>query len=543
MKKNLLLLGVMLVSMLNAQNLNWNWAMNSGDINSAMATHTSGNVYVAGQFNFSTTIGTTTLNSNLGFDTDVYIAKLNSSGSTVWAHSVGSSNMVGDRYVHGMAVDNAGNAFIAGVFSANMIYGTTTLTGTGTQNMFVAKYDNNGSFQWARRVNGFCQTRDVAVDTQGNVIVTGFFTGTVTAETHTLTATTGIGSPADIFIMKYDPSGNLIWSQRAGNSGSDMAFEVETDASNNIYIAGYINSGAATFGTLTVNTGSTVLSQRAFYAKYNSNGDAICVKSIGSNTLAYNPMECYKMALSGTSDVILLGSFSGTFAVGSSSLTSNGLGEAFVCKLANDNTSSHNSFDWIKTYGGTNSDVGDLTSNILVKNNSIFIGSSMYNNLTVGTTTLSGDAEDAIVIKMDLTGNFNWVEKFGGASSDAVMSMADGGTDIYVAGRISNTTLGTFSLVQKGFIGRFSEGGPTGFSQNISNNLQLSIYPNPSLGSITVRSSADHKIMLLDMHGRVLEEYSVSEGITTLSIMQPAGVYFLKNKTNGNTHKLIIQNP
>lgn len=535
----------MLVSMLNAQNLNWNWAMNSGDVNTSIATHSAGNVYLAGQFNFSTTIGTTTLVSQQGFDTDLYIAKLNSNGSVQWAQSIGSSSLTAIREVHDIAVDNSGNAYITGFFNANMTFGTNTLTGTGVRNMFLAKYDNNGVFQWARRVNGpsvigSCDARGIAVDTQGNIIVTGFFSGTITAETHTLTATAGIGGPTDIFLMKYDPSGNYIWSNKSGNSGSDFAYDVLTDNSNDIYITGYLTSGATNIGTLSVNTGTG--STRAFYAKFNSNGNAICVKSIGSPS-GLNSTQGFQLALSTTSDVFILGNFTGTFSIGSNTISSLGLTDAFVCKLVNDNTNSHNTVSWIKTFGGTSTDLSTIDNCILVNNNNLYIAASLSNNLTVETTTITGDAQDAYILKLDLNGSLSWIEKFGGTSADDVMGISAIGSDVFVTGKISNTSLGSNSLVEKGYIGKFSEGGPTVFSQNISNDLQLSIYPNPSLGSITVLSSADHTIMLLDMHGRVLEEYSVSEGLTTLSIMQPAGVYFLKNKTNGNTHKLIIQNP
>jgi hypothetical protein len=542
MKKNLLFLAAFVINLLNAQNLNWNWAMNTGAVGSALATHTSGNVYVAGYYTSSTSIGSTTLTSNLSFDSDLYIAKISSGGSVAWAQSVGSTNMVGDRYVHGIAVDNSGNAFIAGVFSANMIFGTTTLTGTGTQNMFVAKYDNNGNFQWARRVNGICQSRDVAVDSQGNVVVTGYFTGTVTAETHTLTATTGIGQPADIFVMKYDASGNYLWGQRAGNSGSDMAFEVETDATDNIYIGGYITSGAATFGTLTVNTGSTISSQRAFYAKYNSNGDAICVKSLGSLGSTYAPMECYKLAFTGTNDIVLLGSFSGTFAIASSSLISNGLSESFVCKLANDNTTSHNSFDWISTYGGTGVDVGDFTSNIIVNNNSIYIGSSLYNNLTVGTTTITGDVEDAFVLNMDLNGNFNWAEKFGGTSGDRVQGMGYIGSDIFVSGIISNTVLGSSNLVYGGFAAKLAAGGPTGLGEVFALKSTFQFYPNPSDGQFNIIVKSERTIQVFDLNGKLMGEYLLNEGVNKLNLQMADGVYIMKDTFSGETQKLVIQN-
>ncbi len=545
MKKNLLFLSVLILNVLNAQNLNWNWAMNSGDVNTSIATHSSGNVYLAGQFNYSTTIGTTTLNSQQGFDTDLYVVKFNSSGAVQWAHSIGSSSLAAVRELYDIAVDNAGNAYITGYFNANMTFGTFTLTGTGVRNMFLAKYDNNGAFQWAKRVNGpsvvgSCDARGVTVDTQGDIIVTGFFSGTITAETHTLTASAGLGAPTDIFLMKYDPAGNLIWSNKSGNNNPDFANDVITDNSDDIYITGYLSSGATSVGTLAVNTGTG--GTRAFYAKFNSNGNAVCVKSLGSSS-TLNSTQAFQMALSGSSEVLLLGNFTGTYSIGSNTLSSIGSTDAFLCKLTNDNSNSHNTVNWIKTFGGTSTDLSTIDNCILIHNSNIYIATSLSNNLTVETTTITGDIQDAYIMKLDLNGNLNWVEKFGGTSADAVMGIAASGSDIYVTGNISNTSLGTYSLVQKGYIARFSEGGPTGINPTTTNNFQINIYPNPSNGLVTLSTAIDNTFIIMDLNGRIIEEFEVLKGLKSIIINQPNGIYLIKDKQYGSVHRLIIQNP
>ena len=84
-------------------------------------------------------------------------------------------------------------------------------------------------------------------DNSGNVYMTGLFSSTsITLGNITLTNTGGI----DVFILKYDASGNVLWAKSAGGVSDDNLNSVKVDASGNIYLGGYFYSPALDFGTI-----------------------------------------------------------------------------------------------------------------------------------------------------------------------------------------------------------------------------------------------------------------------------------------------------
>src|SRR5439155_11202445 len=102
----------------------------------------------------------------------------------------------------------------------------------------VAKYGSAGNLLWARQ-SGFYYSdtaRAVAVDSNGNIFVAGNFSGSSSFGPTNLNSVAG---SEDIFVAKYDPDGTLVWAIQAGGSGSDYAYSVAVDPSGNIYVGGF----------------------------------------------------------------------------------------------------------------------------------------------------------------------------------------------------------------------------------------------------------------------------------------------------------------
>jgi hypothetical protein len=99
----------------------------------------SGNSYVTGYFNDTTTFGGTNLNSRGG--SDIFVAKYDSAGTLAWAKQEGGAN---NDYGDGIAVDGTGNIYVTGDFSGSATFGGTTLTSTSSSDVFVAKYISGG---------------------------------------------------------------------------------------------------------------------------------------------------------------------------------------------------------------------------------------------------------------------------------------------------------------------------------------------------------------------------------------------------------------
>ena len=155
-----------------------------------------------------------------------------------------------------VATDANGNVYVAG-YTYGGLDGNTM---TGITDFFVTKYNSSGVKQFTRQLGVAGQATEgysVATDASGNVYVAGSTSGGL--DGNTLTGTT------DFFVTKYNSSGVKQYTRQMGVTGEDTnGYSVATDASGNVYVAGY------TYGGLDGNTltGTTDF----FVTKYDSSG-------------------------------------------------------------------------------------------------------------------------------------------------------------------------------------------------------------------------------------------------------------------------------
>ena len=254
----------------------------------------------------------------------------------VWAKSaVGSKNDNGQS----IAVDASGNLYITGVFSSSTItFGTTTLTNNGYENIFIVKYDASGNVVWAKSAGGSSYDYGVgiSVDASGNSYITGYFSSpTIIFDTITLTNKNNTGNTTDIFIAKYDVQGNVIWAKSVGGTGNDMGQGISIDASGNSYITGYFSSPTITFGLTTLSNNG---SDNIFIAKYDTSGNVVWAKSAGES---YSDVG-YSISVDANGNSYITGYFSSpTITFGSDTLSNNGSGNIFIAKLASSDCFSY----------------------------------------------------------------------------------------------------------------------------------------------------------------------------------------------------------
>jgi len=249
MKKTFLLLILALCSVaLFAQNVDWLWANQAGGINDdfsySIAVDDIGNSYVTGYFGGSATFGTTTLTSSGGYE--IFVAKLDNNGNWLWAKQSGGTNSVVGNSI---AVDSIRNSYVTGYFWGSATFGTTTLTSSGYEDIFIAKLDINGNWLWAKKAGGtyWDYGYSITVDANGNSYVTGIFYGNATFGTTILTSS----GYYDIFVAKLDSNGNWLWAKKAGGTSWDYGCGIAVDANGNSYITGYFDD-SVTFGTTTL---------------------------------------------------------------------------------------------------------------------------------------------------------------------------------------------------------------------------------------------------------------------------------------------------
>jgi len=185
----------------------------------AVATDPAGNVFVAG-----VTYGSLDGNASFG-DGDLFVAKLDANGATLWTRQLGSDAWDGAT---GAASDGAGNLYVAG-YTRGSFDGHPS---AGLDDVFVVKYDPNGDKVWSRQLG--TSTTDsahaIATDLSGNLYVVGETSGG-------LDGNASFGT-TDAFVVKYDPNGGKQWSRQWGSSNSDSARAVATNTLGDVYVVG-----------------------------------------------------------------------------------------------------------------------------------------------------------------------------------------------------------------------------------------------------------------------------------------------------------------
>jgi len=228
-----------------------------------VAFDASGNVYLAGEFTGSINLGGQAILPSNG-NSDIFLAKYAPGGAHLWSKNVGGT---GDEApARALAVDAAGNVFITGLYNAPTNLGGGVLPYVADFDVFIAKYNTNGLWQWNIVTGSAGNDRGeaIALDGSGNVYVCGIFENSVSFSGQPLTSAGAL----DAFLVKYSNDGIIQWSQKRGSTGDDYALNVAADASGNVVLTGAFH-GSVNFGGSTLNSAGNF---DGFLARYNTSG-------------------------------------------------------------------------------------------------------------------------------------------------------------------------------------------------------------------------------------------------------------------------------
>lgn len=166
-----------------------------------------------------------------------YICKLDVSGDFIWAKIIPNYNI---------NIDIAGNIYTTGLFHNSLIFdfdpgdGVINLQAVGLEDIYIGKYDSNGNFIWVKQLGGasFDSGSSIAIDENNNIFLTGSFYDIVDFDPGVNTYYLCSSGESDIFISKYNASGDFIWAKQLGSTGYDGGISILTDNSGIIYLAG-----------------------------------------------------------------------------------------------------------------------------------------------------------------------------------------------------------------------------------------------------------------------------------------------------------------
>ena len=221
-----------------------------------IAVDSNSNIYTTGTFegtvDFDPGTGIVELTSEGGLN--IFVSKLDISGSFVWAKSMGQTSWGGSQS-EGIAVDSDGDVYTTGEFMGTADFdpgmGTFNLTCIFYYDIFVSKLDSSGDFVWAKSMGGmdFDYGRDISLDSSGNVYTMGSFERGYTVPASDFDPGPGTYSLIsagyfDIFVSKLDSSGDFVWAKRMGGTSSDGGAGIAMDSRGNVYTTGYFQGTA-----------------------------------------------------------------------------------------------------------------------------------------------------------------------------------------------------------------------------------------------------------------------------------------------------------
>lgn len=481
-----------------------------------------------------------------------FLSSISYSQNFLWATQTGNAG-----WDEGTSIktDHDNNVYTAGFFTGTVDFdpgaGTFNLTSTGERDAFISKLNPDGQLLWVKQFgdSAFIDEKcALALDTPGNVYITGSFLGTVDFDPGSgSTLLTSQGSDRDVFIQKLDANGNFVWAKQIGgffNSSFPTPAHcnaIAVDQTGHLYLTGYFD-GTIDFDPHPVNvfnmtsqynasdifvcklttdgnftwakqfTGTQMNGGVGYGIAVDNNGNIYSTGTIGSSvdfdpgsaTYYLTPSvsmqtEMFVSKLNASGDFVwamAMGPGEGSaivfdhdHAIYSSGWTPSGY-PAMLNKL-----DSEGNLLWAKQLGGSNGKAIAVDNHGNVYTTGVCFGTNDFDP-GQGVFTLTGSNSDAYISKLDSLGNFVWAGLLTGTSqvwsNDIATDLND---NIYTTGAFDGTadfdpSASVFNLSATAgnydiFIQKLGPVKELGLSPN-GLNEKLILSPNPTDGKIVV---------------------------------------------------------
>jgi len=293
----------------------------SSEYGNEIVTTFNGNVAVIGNTQGTLIIESDTL---IHLDsTDLFVVKYDANGNKIWSKGLPGMGNAGGRAI---SSDDFENTYIAGSFEGNIYIDTIVFNSTTAPNndIFISKFSPSGALIWAKQFGGTGDdyARGIDIDASGNIYLSGVFSNSIDFDGLLLTA----AGSSDIFLIKMDSNGNIIWCKKIGNNGAEEGCEIEVNENGEVFITGGFSQSI----TLGLTNFNSIGFRDVFIAKLDSSGNFIWAKSAGSNQDDVN----YAIGLNGIhEDICTIGTYSGTFTDSIHSITSIGGVDSYISKI------------------------------------------------------------------------------------------------------------------------------------------------------------------------------------------------------------------
>jgi len=473
----------------------YRWTRTFGGIGSdpgrGIGLDSEGNAVVTGWFeqtvDFDPGPGIDPRSSNGG--TDVFAVKLDTSGSYVWARTIGGAL---DDQSTDIAVDDWDNLVVSGYFQHQVDFDPTDgedLRGAhGSRDIFLLKLDDDGLYEWAYTVGGLQADEGlaVAIDPDGNVWGTGRFRTMVDFDPGPGDDVHQAEGGTDVFVTRLSADGSYQGAQTFGGSSTDGAYDISAGSAGEVAITGYFWDTVDFDPSEGVDEHTSAGQSDLFVTRLRSDGSYRWTQTVGG----LQSDEGLSLSVDPTGNVLTTGHFRGVVdfdpGEGTDERASNGGSDAFILKLR-----SNGSYEWAATAGGAGNDAGE---GLVADGQGLIMLTGFFNGLVDFDPTEDGidehssnGAADAFTLVVECaepaddddddcaSPTFLWAQSVGGPGEDSGYRFAtDGHGNVWVVGSFEGTVdfdptddvdLHTSSGQEDAFVTRLNPDGSYGWTR------------------------------------------------------------------------------
>lgn len=353
---------------------------------------------------------------------DAYLSRFHPDGTPDWSTYYGGTAIDAGK---ALGCDTAGNIYLAGTTQSSTGIATAgsykpAKTGTAARyDAFLIKMDSTGQRLWGTYYGGLQNEGNsslaLACDKSGYIYMTG------NTQSTDAIATTGahqstLAGGHDVFLCRFQASGQLDWSTYYGGNQEEQAWAMVTDDAGMVYLGGYTQSAA---GMTTTNTWQPTLAgaQDAFLSKFNTAGQRIWATYYGGTSID----RAYGLTLGRTGKLYLAGATSSSAGIATATAYQPAIadltnGDGFVAGFDTMGT-----YLWGTYYGGTGADVcyaaapGPDGGVYLSGNTNSPSGIASAGSLQ----PLPAGGYDYLIASFDSAGNKLWGSYYGGSGDEA----------------------------------------------------------------------------------------------------------------------------
>jgi hypothetical protein len=365
-----------------------------------------------------------------------------------WVKQAGGTNT---DYGHCITSDGQGNVYVSGSFTGTATFGSFTLKSDGNNNIFITKMDANGEFKWAKSCGGNSLFTDQERMNSMALDLEGnvYVCGTF-SDTGYFDTTALYTTNNDIFIAKLNSKGDFVWARQAGGPGNgDFATSISVDNLGGIFLSGSFYH-EAWFGDISLK--GSAPGSYTYLARMSNTGQFSWAKLIAENTV----VSIRSVAADALGNAYFTGFFNNSATLGTFPLNAiNQFSDIYVAKVT-----AAGIYEWVQTAQGINYDVAEAIC--VDKQQNIYITGTFVDSISFGQDKLLTSGKDAFIAKMNSSGDWLWakqgktVKTIPENLSIGISLSTDDIGNVFTTGYLMGTTIfGSDTIVSNGHTNAF----------------------------------------------------------------------------------------